>query len=627
MGRVLSLVGLGLLAGAVVHAPLRAQAVRDTIPKKRDTTLTVPLPPRADSTLRDTLAKRDSLKPPVVKADTLKAPLTHAELPADMGIARRWHWSKDSLVATGSITLADLLERVPGLTTLRAGWIASPTNAAYLGDVHRVRVFYDGLSMESLDPRGQGALDLSQVNLWAVEDAVIEQGPEEVRVYLRSWRVGTTIPYTRTDIGTGDQQTNLYRGFFGRRFDNGAAFQFGAQQFGTNPPSSFGTSSDQLAIVARAGWAKREWSVDTHLTRVGKHRGTIIGTEFGDSIPSVEFTRNDAYFRVGFRDPDTSAVWWQAMAVASSFGYTGIRTKVIPLPKTAADTAFNITPLDTNVFRAQYIVTGGTTRGPLRLSATGRMYGSGGKRIVTPSVRASYAAERFAVSAFAEGKSADSIARSDVTAQFAPLSFVTLLAGVGRASDDRIADSSFTATYVRAEAGLRFRNLWFLGGMIRRDSLRLAPPRVFDTLFTARREAQATGTTAAIRGQLWRLLNADVSAVRWNDSTGYYRPRYQTRSQLFARTRLLSRFPSGDLGLMGSVVHEYRSSVRFPVGKAGVLEVPGYRTISTLVEIRILNATVSWQFRNLLGERYSQVPSFIMPRQTNFYGVRWEFYN
>jgi hypothetical protein len=78
---------------------------------------------------------------------------------------------------------------------------------------------------------------------------------------------------------------------------------------------------------------------------------------------------------------------------------------------------------------------------------------------------------------------------------------------------------------------------------------------------------------------------------------------------------------------MFSAVHEYRSGVRFPIGKSDVLQAPGYRTISTLLEIRILSATASWQFRNVLGERYSQIPSLIAPRQTNFYGVRWEFLN
>ena len=80
---------------------------------------------------------------------------------------------------------------------------------------------------------------------------------------------------------------------------------------------------------------------------------------------------------------------------------------------------------------------------------------------------------------------------------------------------------------------------------------------------------------------------------------------------------------------MFSAVHEYRSGVLFPDRTACRIAStrPGYRTISTLLEIRILSATVSWQFRNLLGERYAQVPFFIMPRQTNFYGVRWEFFN
>ncbi|MDB4875379.1 MAG: TonB-dependent receptor plug [Gemmatimonadetes bacterium] len=631
MRRVLLMVGLGLLAGAVLHRPLQAQ-VRDTIPKRRDTTIVVPIPPHADSLLRDTLAKRDSLKKSVVKPDSIKAPLAHAETPPELSIGRRLYWSRDSLFATGALTVADLLERVTGITTLHAGWLSAPANAAYLGDVHRVRVFYDGVALDALDPRGQDVLDLTQINLWAAEDAMIEQGPEEIRVYLRSWRVRNTDPYTRTDIGTGDQQTNLYRGFFGRRFDNGAALQFGAQQYGTTPPSIFGASSDQLALIARVGWAKKDWSVDAHISRIGRHRGSIFGDNPSDSIPADSSTRNDAYFRVGFRDPDTSRVWWQAMAVASSYSYTGIRTLVITDPKTAADSALVNASLDTNTFQSQYILTGGTVRGPLRVSATERLFGRGGRHLSTPSLRASYTLDRLAISAFVEGKSSDSIARSDVTARFSPLPFISLLGAVGRTSATRVKDSSFTSSYVRAEAGIRLRDLWLIGGLIRRDSVRLSPPHVFDTTFAAAYEPAATGLTLAVRGRLWRLLHADASAVRWNDSTGFYRPRYQTRTELYAKTNLLNKIPSGNLGLLGSVVHEYRSSVNFSAvsgdpAVASVLRVPGYRTISTLIEIRILSATISWQFRNILGERYSQVPTFIMPRQTNFYGVRWEFFN
>ena len=634
--------GLGLiLAGAVLQRPLHAQGTRDTVRTRRDsTTLAVPLPPRADSLLKDSLAKiarRDSIRKAQL-ADTIKAPLAHGELPADLGIAKRLHWTRDSLFATGALTVADLLERVPGMTTLHAGWIAAPAVGAYLGDVRRVRVFMDGFEYLPLDPRGGGALDLTQINLWGAEEASVEQGPEEVRVYLRSWRVRNTTPETRTDVSTGDQQTNMYRGFFGRRFTNGTALQFAAQQYGTNPGSALGGSSDQTGIVGRVGWAKRQWSVDGFITRISRHRGVIYHEAFtgftatpNDSLLAVNSSRGDAYVRVGFADPDTSAIWWQAMAVTSKYDYTGVRTKTILNPKTAADSAFNTSPLDTATTRTQLLLTGGTTRGPLRLSGAERIISGGGRSFAVPSVRAAFAESRLTASAFVEGKSVDSVSRMDVSAQFAPTSFVAVLGSVGRATDSRVKDSSFTAKYARGEVGLRLRNLWLLGGMIRRDSVRLAAPSIYnptntDSAYVRQSEGAATGATVAVRGQLWRLIHADLSAVRWNDSAGFYRPRYQTRSELFVRTNLLDRFPTNDLGILFSLVHEYRSGVHFPVA-GNVVTVPGYRTVSSLLEIRILSATISWQFRNFLGERYQQVPGLLMPRQTNFYGVRWSFFD
>ncbi len=51
------------------------------------------------------------------------------------------------------------------------------------------------------------------------------------------------------------------------------------------------------------------------------------------------------------------------------------------------------------------------------------------------------------------------------------------------------------------------------------------------------------------------------------------------------------------------------------------------KVISTLLEIRILHATLTWQFRNTTGYLYNLVPGYIMPRQVNLYGVRWTFWN
>jgi hypothetical protein len=54
---------------------------------------------------------------------------------------------------------------------------------------------------------------------------------------------------------------------------------------------------------------------------------------------------------------------------------------------------------------------------------------------------------------------------------------------------------------------------------------------------------------------------------------------------------------------------------------------PGYRLVTFKIEIRVQSAVVSYQFRNLLQAQYQQVPGFNFPRQTQFYGLRWEFWN
>jgi hypothetical protein len=45
------------------------------------------------------------------------------------------------------------------------------------------------------------------------------------------------------------------------------------------------------------------------------------------------------------------------------------------------------------------------------------------------------------------------------------------------------------------------------------------------------------------------------------------------------------------------------------------------------LEIRIQTADITNQFRTLLQQKYQLVPGFNLPRQTQFYGVRWDFWN
>ena len=655
------------MVGAVLYRSAGAQvdttrAKRDSARARRDSagkdtaTIKIPARPTPDSLLRDSLAKRDSTRPKPPVRDSIQPPFARAPMPVPLEIGRTLIFDRAALFASGAVTLQDLLDRIPGITGLRSGWIASPMMSSYMGDVRRVRVFFDGVEYDEVDERTRGLLDLTEVQLWTLEELRIEWGATEVRVYTRTWRVERTTPYTRTDISTGDQQTNLYRGYFGKRFGGGEGIQFGAQQYGTTPPGRISPSSDQISLLARLGWAKHGWSFDAFALRTSRNRGEIVpqpirGTIAIDSIPALTAARTDAYLRAGYGDPEHGP-WLQAMA--SSVGYTISHTSNNGLGASTADTLLR----DTTRFRAQYIVQGGLTLGSLRIDAAER-YRVGDLNLSpvpvptpcaicktsivekrptaptlwTPSGRVEFVSGPLSVSAFAEGLGPDSLNRAEVTTRLTPLPFLSVVGAVGTSKDQVNADSSTTTNFIRGEAALRlFGALWVSGGLLRRDSTLLVPPRVFGQPFVAIEGAPATGYLAKVEGTLYKALKIDAFGVRWNDSSGFYRPRYQTRTEVYFATNWLSRFPSGNFGFLAAITHEYRSRTLFPVvldtttGLQAV-PVPDSRIWNFHLEIRIVSAILTYQFRDIRGEPYELVPGYLMPRLNQFYGVRWEFWN
>lgn len=627
------------MVGAVLHGEAGAQ-VRDTTRTRRDTlrgrgdtvtvrrdtavkrdtmgVVVVPVPPGADSLLRrDSLARRDTTPPP--PRDTVKAPIASAEAPVLADPSGSFVWDRRDMFSTGALTVQDLLERVPGITTIRSGWIAQPMFASFLGDPARVRVFLDGLELIELDPRTSGIWDLSQIPLWALDDIRIERGAGEVRIHLRSWRVDRTTPFTRTDVYTGDQATNLYRGLFGRRYEHGEILQLAGQQHGTDPGRNI-ESSDQLGILARVGIARAGWSVDGFLLRGDRNRGVTLTDTRSDSIPRTESTRTDAYVRAAWGRSDRGP-WVQAIAHASRYVFGG--EQVSGTPASSADTSR---------FESQYVLTGGYAFGPLRASVTQRFRAGLQRRIATPSARLGFETNRFTLSAVADGRGVDSTRRLEIMGVVRPLSFVYAAGALGLERPRPLPDSLMTdetpdaPSFARAEAGVRLRDVWFSAGMMRRDPVVLDAPRLYRSSTLAGSDGARQGVFAAIRGRVWKAVYADVQGIQWADSGGFYRPKYQTRSEIYVSTQMLERFPTGNFHLLASAVHEYRSSTLWP-DSDGVIRLPGYRTISTLLQVRILQAEIFWNFRNLLGERYRQIPGYPATRQSNIYGVRWEFWN
>jgi hypothetical protein len=323
--------------------------------------------------------------------------------------------------------------------------------------------------------------------------------------------------------------------------------------------------------------------------------------------------------------------------------------------------------VDSSAYESQYLLTGGVTRGNARASVAERIRRASQRTSHVLSGRASYEHPWLGVSLFAEGQSALSPSRLEGTVRVAPFDRVALLASASRTGGAKVSrifgqfdptlffsadgvleppfpnaiggyDSTTVGRYglaprtnLRAEAGVRLRDVWLSGGVIRRGATTLLPAADFDTSYarptSLRTEGTATAATAAIRGRLYKAVNVDAWGIAWSDTTGLYRPRYQARSELYIQTNLLDRFPRGNFGLLASLAHEYRSNARFADADSVVRTALGFRSVTFKLEIRIQTAVVSYQFRNLLQESYAQVPGFRLPRQTQFYGVRWEFWN
>ncbi|MBM3906583.1 MAG: hypothetical protein FJ363_00750 [Gemmatimonadetes bacterium] len=607
----------------------------------------VPAPPAAKPDTTSPAAKSDSTKPAPdaaardstrsavdsltaaqrAAADSIKAPLARAELPIERG--GRWHWSGEALRAAGAVTLADLLARIPGATSIRANWIPAAQYIAWNGDAGRVRVFVDGVELDAIDPRNGAALDLATVPMWQMEDASVERAPGELRVHLRTWRVERVTPYTRTDITTGSENTNLYRGYFGKRLRSGGVVQLAAQQSNTTSPRSGGDGTS-LQVFGRLGWAWRRLSVDGVWNRAGVDRAATIrwpldaGRTNANGSPAFKGALTSAYARVAWGDPDLAArPWVQLLAASQSIAENSkvseTTTQTIPgaAPKDTVDSASS---------RLQYVLSAGASRWGVTGSVTGRLRAFNGRTMFSPALRLAYDWRWVSLAAFAETKGADSTRRMDLSARVAPWRWLQVAGAYGSYKpDDAASGPSFTAS--RLEVSSTWFGVTLTGGMLTRGNTTLAPLTTLDSTLTRVGSGEAKGLIVALRGPLYKDIGVDVSAMRW-DGSGAYRPQMEVHSALVLNSSWLSRFPRNNFHVLAMGTYTHRTPMFFPtpggqVGEtAGTIDIIGAR-----LEFRIESGTVFFHAENTVGKAYETAPGYLMPRRLQYYGLRWEFWN
>ncbi|MGI9078929.1 MAG: hypothetical protein ACR2G6_16625 [Gemmatimonadaceae bacterium] len=604
-------------AAAHAQVPRDTTIKRDTSTARRDTSainrdsagFAIDTTGRVAST-----ARRDAAVPDSARAarDTLKAPLARSEIPVLVGIGEQYRWSREELFATGALTLGELLDRIPGAVGFRSGWLGAPAHTAYIGDLARVRVFYDGVEILPLDARTGGLLDLTEVQIWTLEELAIERAADELRVYARSWRVQRTTSNTRTDVTTGDEDTNLYRGFFGRRFRHGEAVQLAAQQYGYGTRDITLGGGEHLAIFGRVGWAKNLWSIDANLVRGRRSRDPQRRLFSNTEIPRLRSNRTDAYVRAAYGEPERG-IWLQAVAASLAFE-----------EKTRGP---GLDSADTTTSRAQYVGAAGFSRRSFRASLTSRTLVFEHMNRTVLEGRIGLQSRYAALSLRAEQQPGDTASVQEASLRLSPISWFALAGSVARRVSGR--DDVPDAITGRAEAGLRVGRLWLTGGGIARDTTTVVlAPVVYDTAYGPAFDIdRPTGIIGTARGRVFKAVHVDAFFINWS-KPGAYRPQVQSRSDIYIKTDWLSRFPSGNFSFLGSTGYEYRSRVIFPRQDGGFDVSSLFRAINTRVEIRIVNATIFFrQTAHVLPARPDLVPGFLLRRPTAVYGVRWQFWN
>ncbi len=169
----------------------------------------------------DTLQLPDTTQvvdPEQVPPDSISADTVFYNLPAlDAGVPSGfatgvWEWDRHGIMASGANTLAELMQAVPGVIALYGGDYGTPLALTAFGlGAGGLRVFQDGFEVFPLDG---GQPDLQRVGLAGIGRVRLDRSMGAMRIDLWSHRHDDGRPFSVIEAGTGDLDTNIFRGVF-----------------------------------------------------------------------------------------------------------------------------------------------------------------------------------------------------------------------------------------------------------------------------------------------------------------------------------------------------------------------------------------------------------------------------
>lgn len=625
IGGFFSAVLLGCLASLAIASSATAQARPDSARAPGDTTAAAP-----DTAGAPAPAPRDTTPPPQLP-----------ELPdgaaASFG-GQVWVYDRDALLRSAAVTLGELLERIPGVIPVQAGYYVQPSEVSTLaGAGGRVEVYLDGYA---LDPLSSAAVDLASIALADVRRVRIERRLDVLRVDLYTVSPTDYRSYARIEAGVTEPRGNLFRGqFLAPHFlfgpFAGAVERLDTQGYQRNVPGN-----------ETGGWLKWGW-IRSRVGIEGELRRNTV--ERSENVPwTGDFHRTDWTIRA--RGRLAPGLTGEAYVGGSSVDQPVLDSLLTePESPIAAGTvgtgasAF-LADVDSTTLRLA------SRQAGVRLGYEhGGLWGLGAFR-----VRSDDALPRSDLDLSAgarlgrileldggirlEDWSSRQLTSTRLRGRLSPLPGVSLFAefGGGEQGTQFLRDSTgaplFTdRTGVRGGAELSVGPLSAGGALVHVRADSVAPFGLpFDRIDRLYPGATLTGVEGFGRLRLWGPFSIEGSGNRWTTAAlPLYTPQINWRGALVYDG---SPLRSGHLGIYARAEARSRGAMLVPAptttDPGGIDVVQAVTGYDLFLSIRILDFRIFLRYEDMLHRRpVFDIPDRFIPGPRLFYGVKWQFFD
>jgi TonB-dependent Receptor Plug Domain len=609
-----------------------AGQVPDTVPA--DTvggdTLQLPIPPETmvpDTLPTDSVGQDSAVPVP---------PFPHFPAPPGGGWATaRWQWDRDELLRFHSLSLLDLIERLPGMTAFRAGDFGQPAGLSALGYAgSRLRVFLDGFE---LDPLGFTTPDLQQISLADLAEVRVERGLGGIRVDLVPLRLPDARPISMVEAATGLYDTKLLRSMLmrgiGRRATVLAGFdQATSRGFGFREAFTYRTARAALSYaLAERTSLQVEYRAEAsesgaEAIPVDASRRTLLLRARSEPIPGVHV---DGMVGRMLRRPEEA----DPLDVELG-GYQGALRTALDLGRVWLEGSARLrTDTDERAEPGMELEARGIALPLPWLLAEGRIRAasvhdvSGTEGVGT--VRVGPVAGLSAFGSLGFGSRPLALVRNTTLPAEATFPFLPV-------TDERV-EPRFSAVSA-SSAGARVGAEWTLGsGIAGVAGIAVPEGRVAPFGFTSVDRgfaavdvgaARAVEAFASVPVPFTReYLRVEGWFTRWEETGG--RPYLPLQSGRLA-LRANGLFFGGELEptLRIEAVHHGRALVPDAEGTGFAAESLPYTLANLQLQIRILDVRAFFIFDNLTDQRgLTDLPERILPGGRFYYGLRWTFRN